>query len=270
MNRLLLWMTVAIILVTNAFVLAHVAHNRTGEPEAVITFTEREAHLSYGTEENSGLALHLVWQQDRPWIDRDPGWFNQAKLESLGFDCSVSLTDLSAEQFYEKALPRMAYVVLEFDGTSWDDFFAKEKARLLSESSKGHNIKEELEDLGKRDSRLIPIDVGNDATRLRGSYPDRTRFLIAPAEVRLVFMREVVGGARKYSKPFIYGHVSLLNRETHVPVEFRGWLDQLRNAEQSTGRKNRMNEGPRYSVTLHYGRSYEPWVVGIKPLTERP
>lgn len=271
MTRLLLWFTVALILATNAFVLSGVAYNRTGEPEAVVTLTEREANLSYGTEENSGLALQLLWQQDRPWLERDPGWFNQAKLESLGFDCSVPLTDISAEQYYRKALPRMAYVVLEYDGKSWDDWFAKEKARLLSASPKRRNIKEELESLGKRDSRLVAIDVGNDAAHLRGLYPDRTRFLIAPAEVHLVFMSEVVGEARKYSKPFIYGHVSLLNQETHVPVEFSSWLDQIRKAEQKSGsgtvrRNERMKEGPRYSVTLQYGRRYEPWVVDIKPL----
>lgn len=276
MTRLLLWLTLVLVLATNAFVLSGVAYNRTDEPEAVVTLTEREANLSYSTEENSGIAVHLLWQQDRLyWPERDPGWFNQAKLESLGFDCSVPLTDVSAEQHYRKALPRKSYVALEYGGKSWDNWFAKQKAKLLSASPKQHNVKEELENLEKRDSRLVAIDVGNDAARLRVLYPDRARFLIAPAEVHLVFMNEVIGEARKYQKPIIYGSFSLLVQEVHVPLEMRAWLDQIHKAEQKSGsgtarRNERMNAGPRYSVTLQYGRRYEPWIVDIKPLTAQP
>ena len=272
MKRLFLWVTLALILLTNAFILSGVAYNRTAEPEATITLTEREANLSYSTEENSGIALHLLWQQDRPyWPERDPGWFNQAKLESLGYDCSVPLTDVSAYQHYRKALPRKAYVVLEYDGKSWNDWFAGQKAKLLSGTRKSYRgVKEEIENLEKTASRLVAIDVGNDAARLRGLYPDRTRFLIAPAEVHLVFMNELIGEARKYQKPFIYGHVSLLNQEVYVPLGLSEWLDQILKAEQRDEKKSkRIKEGPRYNVILQYGRRYEPWVVDIKPMTER-
>ncbi len=276
MTRLLLWLTLVLILATNAFVLSGVAYNRTGEPEAVLTLTEREANLSYSTEENSGLAFRLLWQQDRPyWKERDPGWFNQAKLESLGYDCSVPLTDVSAKQHYRKALPRKAYVVLEYGGKSWNDWFAGQKAKLLSETRKRHDVKEEIENLEKTGSRLVAIDVGNDAVKLRAIYPDRARFLIAPAEVQLEFVNELIDDARKYRKPFIYGNFSLLVEEVHVPLEMRTWLDKIRKAEQKSGsgvmgRNERMKEGPRYSVTLQYGRRYEPWVVEVKPLTAQP
>ena len=67
---------------------------------------------------------------------------NQIKLESLGYDCSVPLTDASAAQHYGKALPRKAYVVLEYGGKSWDNWFAKQKAELLSERQKLHDVKD--------------------------------------------------------------------------------------------------------------------------------
>ena len=282
MTRLLLWLTLALILATNVFVLSGVAYNRTAKPEAVVTLTEREANLSYSTEENSGIALRLSWQQNRPyWPERDPGWLNQAKLESLGYDCSVPLTDVSAEQHYRKALPRKAYVVLEYGGKSWDDWFAKQKAELLSERQKRHDVKDEIESLERTSSRLVAIDVGNDAARLRALYPDRARFLIAPAEVQLVFMNELIDEARKYHKPFIYGSFSLLNQEVHVPLGLSEWLDQIRTVEQkdeqslrfgsrAIRKDERMKEGPRYSATLHYGQRYEPWVVEIKPLAAHP
>jgi len=281
MTRLFLWLALALILATNGFVLAGVAYNRSGEPQAIITLTERDAHISYSTEDNSGLALRLDWQQDsRPYSEeRDPGWFNQAKLESLGFDCSMPLTDVSAEQHYRKTQPRKAYVVLEHGGKSWEAWFAKQKARVVSETRKRHDVEKEIENLEKISSRLVAIDVGIDPVRLRALYPDRTQFIVAPAEVWLVFVNELIDDARKYHKSFLYGSFALLVQEIHVPVELSDWLDQIRKAEQKDemtlrfgSRAKREDEslkqGPRYNATLHYGQKHEPWVVEIKPLTD--
>src|SRR5215472_6318591 len=92
-----------LIVLTNVIVCIGVAYNRGGEPEAEIALTERELPLSYAafrSEENTELALHLRWQSPahrwhalvlapRPEVD----WFDQAKLEAVGYDCSFPLSD---------------------------------------------------------------------------------------------------------------------------------------------------------------------------------
>jgi hypothetical protein len=108
MKRPGLWLGLALILVTNAFVLTGVAYNHSTEPEAVIQLTERELDLSYSVEENTGISLRLEWHQPGSGTYARvevPGWLDQAKLESLGFDCSTHMTDPEAQRRYRKALP---------------------------------------------------------------------------------------------------------------------------------------------------------------------
>ncbi len=81
----------ALILATNAVVLAMVAYNRSGHPEAQLGLTERELLPPYGSRaspEASGLDLELQWRV----LPRDsnpadwggpgglPGWLDREKL----------------------------------------------------------------------------------------------------------------------------------------------------------------------------------------------
>lgn len=93
--------SVGLVVLTNAIVLIGIAYNRGGEPEAEITLTEREVPLSYEafqSDENTELALRLHWQspahrwQALMFESRlEPDWFDQAKLEAVGYDCSLPL-----------------------------------------------------------------------------------------------------------------------------------------------------------------------------------
>ncbi len=274
MKRVGLWTVIALVLGTNALVFTGVASNRSGDGEALLHMTERELPLSSTSEENTGMSVRLTWQQ-QPELDRGlgPSWFDQAKLEALGYDYSVPLTDLSAKLHYSKATPRKAFVVLEYEGDAWRQWLADAEREVQAiaervqrrESSRRHlqSAKDRLERLRKLGSRLIAVDVGADPSRLRRAYPDRTRFIVAPAKVNLVFLGDWTGKDGTYHPPYLGGRISqLLVQHIHVPTEKRGVLAHYA--------RERMYLGPRYSVTIHYGHRYEPWIVGVEPLSQPP
>ncbi|MFQ5932492.1 MAG: DUF4824 family protein [Nitrospiraceae bacterium] len=272
MKRVGLWTAMALVLGTNALVLAMVASNRSDEGEALLRMTERELPLSSTSEENTGMSLRLRWQQ-QPELDRGPGpaWFDQVRLEALGYDCGVPLTDPSAKLHYSKAMPREAFVVLEYEGDAWRQWLADAEREAQAtrervqrrESSRRHlqSANDRLDRLRKLRSRLIAVDVGADPSRLRRAYPDRTRFIVAPAKVNLVFLGDWTGKDGTYHPPYLGGRISqLLVQHIYVPTEKRGLLAHYA--------RERMYLGPRYTVTIQYGQRYEPWIVGVQPLNQ--
>ena len=283
MKRPGLWLGLALILVTNAFVLTGVAYNRSTEPEAVIQLTERESNLSYSVEENTGIALQLAWHQQREYRSytriHEPGWFDQAKLESLGFDCSTPLTDPEADWRYRKALPRQAYVVLEYEGKGWQDLLSAKEQEVQQTAVEVErqerspkvleNAREELERFRMTGSRLVAVDTGLDPSRLRQLYPDRHRFIVLPAEVSLQYVPQT-SDKTGIHPAYLYGRISGLRRdEIHVPLEHRSLLERIRMEDQRAGHSNRYdrtNQEPRYSVVINYGKKREPWIVDVQPL----
>jgi hypothetical protein len=285
MKRPGLWLGLALLLVTNAFVLTGVAYNRSTEPEAVIQLTERESNLSYSVEENTGIALQLAWhqQQYRNYTRiHKPEWFDQAKLESLGFDCSTPLTDPEADWRYRKALPREAYVVLEYEGKGWQYLLATKEQDLehiAHQIERGErspevlkNAREELERLRKTGSRLVAVDTGLDPSRLRQLYPDRHRFIVLPAAVSLQYVPQTTDKAGT-NPAYLYGRISELPRpQIHVPLAHRSLLEKIRKEEQAAGRTGpsrrhwEKDHEPRYSVVINYGKRREPWIIDVLPL----
>jgi hypothetical protein len=287
-----------LVILTNAIVLIGIAYNRGGEPEAEITLTEREVPLSYEafqSEENTELALRLHWQspahrwqvlmfEPRPETE----WFDQAKLEAVGYDCSLPLPDPSAEQYYDKMLPREAFVVLEYGGQAWARWLVewdRDKVFMAEQVNKGKRSKQDLERLNdaydrlpKTGSRLLAVDVGSDPIQLRQRYPERNQFVIVRAQVRLYLAREGKTESGERRSAHLRGEVTqLLVDDIHVPFELQAVLDTLSRHE---GRHGRMSSGtfvspgeakePRYEVTLRYGKRYEPWITAIRPLTISP
>jgi len=285
MNRPGLWLGLALILVTNAFVLTGVAYNRSTEPEAVIHLTERELNLSFSVEENTGISLLLVWHQPQSGIYarvEGPGWLDQAKLDSLGFDCSTPLTDLEAEWRYRKALPRKAYVVFEYEGKGWQNLLdtteqnieriAHQIERKERSPEVLKNAREELDRLRNTGSRLVAVDAGSDPFRLRQLYPDRHRFIVLPAEVNLQYVPQT-SNKTGIHHAYLFGRISELPRpEIHVPMTHRSLLEKIRNEEQQAGRASRYSsrwekdQEPRYSVVVNYGKRREPWIVDVQLL----
>jgi hypothetical protein len=264
----------ALILGTNAVVLAGVAYNRGGEPEARLRLTERElaAPHSWGFErENSGLAMRLQWRVAAPRAASDDsvdygyggyggeaGWLDPAKLTELGFD--LSRIDRHNEEYYTDTLPRDVLLVLELDGPAYraaleraERHVARQEARLAA-SPKDTQIRNSAEGARKlleqaraRHSRLFVADAGLDRATLRGKYPDRARYAIVGGQVRIYRWRDNWKGA-----DLLRGHVSDVNvDEIDVPLELRPVIAR----------------GAGFEAIVSYGRRLEPW---FEAATSRP
>ena len=274
----------AIIVATNVVVLAGVMYNRSGEPTAVLTLTERELSLPYRIGlpgENSGVSLQLRWAQ--PLDEEAPVWLNDEKLSALGFDVETLRGDSAWEAGRRgRSLPREALVVLEYDGAAYRSAVADlqtELAALRAEIEKAQKdggvppasgndketvfmnvareryLRERLGALQAGSTRLYVIDVGVDYAALHRRHPGRN-IVIVPGQVR------VYTDSRKDSqgRHAVYGRVERLNRPTiHVPRPYREQL--LRYA----GERGGPAEGvPRWRITVNWGRRLEPWVIAVE------
>jgi hypothetical protein len=251
----------AVVLLANAFALVHAARNRSGQPDAEITLTERE--LSYYPDpDDSGVVLTLQW------VDRSAllysasltaeelegmTWLNQAKLEELGFDCSVPLTDPKAESFYARQGARTAFLALEYDGPAWQSWL-EWRQRMAEEQAKLTGLKTSIDDDRRSATRLAAIDTARYAAVLRARHPDRGRVLILPAIIRMSLTRGWPAGGGRAARPArLSGYIQEAPSKIHVPRPFSDRLRALR-------------ENPRrYRVQLRYGSLLEPWVISVEP-----
>jgi hypothetical protein len=144
-----LLLAIMLVIVANLIALARARHNRAIIPKVDHVMTERELLLVSSKEDDSGIALRLVWQSlDPDGPDEDP-WLDRSKLEDLGFDIPPAGHD---HEFYDW---RQVLVVLELD--------------------------EEREE----GSRLIAIDAGLDREELARAYGSSPRYIMAPGVVRM-------------------------------------------------------------------------------------
>lgn len=102
-------------------------------------------------------------------------------------------------------------------------------------------------------SRLVAVDAGRDPAALRRRYPDRGRYII---------MRAMVNLSRRKGSHQVRG-VILQDAipQIHVPLPLNRTLAGLSSSPPGPF-------DPHYAVTLHFGRNYEPWVVGVRLLQQ--
>jgi uncharacterized protein DUF4824 len=283
------WLAMLLLLLANAVVFLGVLQNRRGEPDAVLTLTERELQAGVVGQENTGISLRLLWNMSlapgedgdrrpdaRPWLDKE-------KLQALGFDCSVPLTDPRAEIHYRRALPLVRYAVLEFEGPSWQAWLDGERAeieRLRRDVAAGQQTARTLEFRERgfaaaqiSRSRLILIDLGSDPTTLRRQHPDRRRTAIAQAVVRLWLEKPWNATTRTPGEPRLRGYVSdILVSDIHVPRSLRSPLDAATGRGAQAWAMRRSGWGadaprpPRYEATLAFGQRLEPWLTSVRIL----
>ena len=248
MTRTGLALASAIVVVSNLWALGLAAVNRQGEPEATLQLTERELGLVSARTENSAMSLRLKWTD--PSGRREAGWFDRAKLEELGFDCSLPVGRESAKHYATMPV-RRAYVAMEYDGPAWQRYADTLPADADSTTAEGL-------------SHLVLVDVARDAARLRARHPDRTRVVVAQAVVRLVAVQDV-GGPR-----FLKGRVlAILPADLNVPRDLRLTLEPLvSTTERAHGAAQPgaapSPQTPRYVATVRWGRSLEPWIDAVR------
>jgi hypothetical protein len=251
--RKALLIAIATVVVANAATLTMVAINRGGE-EARLVLTERELRLAAPGTENTGISLGLTWR--RPWDQFK--WFDRAKLEAVGYDCSIDPDDPAAEAHYLRArfMQRAAYLALEY------------RPEEIPTRPPGEAIREtaalrERPELDTRRSRLVAIDADIDRAALRARHPDRHRVIIAPASVYLLYEK-----ATDTHPARLRGGVNMVfPSEVCVPKEHRVLLEQIMaGADPQDNPRFRLDHDPRYEVTLVYGSRLEPRITNVVPL----
>lgn len=270
-----------LLVLVNIIVLAGIVYNRSGEPIATITLTERELPLvsysRYDDRENTGLSLRLDWST--AWDDE---WFNKAQLEAIGFDCSLSVNDPKAELHYRKMLPRKTFVVLEYEGSTWKAWLSawqQQMDYMETKAQEGAISNKELERelfyynrTIKTRSRLSVIDAASDAHALRKQYNRLGCYLILPATVRMDYSMQYDSKSPKKESPRLSGRIeNILNGTIYVPKEHRPILEKLmRGSRQKKlddyelyGERKRR---PTYEVKLNIGKRSEPWIVAVREL----
>lgn len=269
-------LALALLLAVNTFVLVGVAWNRRGAPDAELVMTERELPLAWNwsRHENSGVALQLNWNQSR----EEWAWFDRAKLDEL--DIATDGLDDAETSRRDRALPVQAFAVLEYEGPAWERFKARkevERGELDGEVAAGKLTKEDADRRRKEiafalevGSRLFAVDAGRDAEALRVRYPDRARYLIAPAELRAAISWR---DRRQTEKPErrIHGRIERILTDTvHVPRPFHAVLEGVPQGERLHLYRGYYDDATparaHYRVRIAFGRRYEPWVESIGPL----
>lgn len=293
MKRYGLISAIALIVITNVVVLAGVAYNRSGEPDAAVQLTERELSWQkrWGVidKEDTGLSLKLEWSmpgyETYRW-DSSPekNWLNQEKLKELGFNTSFPLADKKAGRFYRRQLSRQAYVVLEFEGETYQGWLAEAQKRVeeiekdLSEEKKPGKIKNLDNDIRRiqqnriTHTHLFAIDAGRDPAALRAHYSDKSKYIITPAvfDISRNYTDKPKDQPGAKAKPYLSGWIRNLSiPQVHVNSDYRSFFTM--DIKTPTLRYHTLeiplsDLEPRYQVTLNYGQRHEPWIAGVKKI----
>ncbi len=261
MKRASLFAAAGIVLIANAFALAHAWRNRAGAVDADLTLTERELQHSYqSNEDDSEVALNLRWNNPElswPW-ERQMSWLDEKTLRELGFDTSVPPSKDAAPEFYQRQRPLRVFVALEYDGPAWrkwmDDLERKAQEHPeLPQANLPKNLRESA-------SRLVAIDASSDATRLRAHYPDRGSVIVVPAVIRIAVEPYDIAVLqnRPRKSPHLVGMIQDIPSSIHVPLPFSYAFRRLPGDRHTA----------KYRVHLRFGASLEPWIVGVEHPTE--
>lgn len=266
---------VALIVVTNAVVLAGVAYNRSGEPESVLRLTERELSIrnwNWPENENSSIDLRLSWRvasgdtDGREW-DYGLYWLKDAQLRELGFDVVDDVdSDAGKERVYKQP-SRRAWLVLEYDGPAYQKALAiarkaAERAAARTQANPGdselqerlNSARGEVRDLERFASRLFVVDAGRDAAALRKRYPDRQHYVVVGGRLDVV-----IGGPTEHDR--MVAQVIEIDAGTiRVPNPYRAIVEPFVQDNRYSNRE------PRFAATVNFGRRFEPWISDLKLL----
>ncbi|MCM5569707.1 DUF4824 family protein [Burkholderiaceae bacterium FT117] len=274
---------VLLILVANAVVLAGVAWNRSGAPEAVLRLGTRELRVPYSQAarvENSGMLLRLQWRvpttpaadargSAADGIGASPAWLDEDRIAALGFEIPRE-GDVAARRLaLARQLSRDVLLVLEFDGPAYRRAVdhARQQAELAEARSRAEpgaaDLKRRAEWAANRlrraetiDSRLFVVDAGLDAAALRAVWPDASRHAIVEGRVRAALV-----GPDETAR--VGGYVSGLNVPAiNVPSGARAALERAL-AASGARRKAGQPIVPGLEIEVAFGRRFEPWIRSV-------
>ena len=258
----------AILVLANGAILMNVARNRAGNPDAIVRLSEREARAFMPPEEQTELmlVLRLEWQTPLGPNGEDT-WFDRSRLEALGVTGLPADGDTTSGPHWLGG-ERVGYVVLELAGPAWERRETAEQARrdsararvdtmagAMAPGEPAHHAGPPPRASSKfPGSRLIAVDVGPDPAALRAKYPDRSRYLILPANYRADFIppaRDSSGAVTTPSR--VTGRITqILPGTLLVPEPLRDSLLGL-----GAGKPDSTTH---YEFTMKVGKRWEAWV----------
>ena len=262
---------VIVVIVANAASLAFVAANRAGEPDAMLTVTERELRLAHASDRDSAQRLDLDVRAGNRWLIQSStgelAWLTVEKLAALGFDCrpprATTVSDLQWSG--SCGLARRAFVAIEYEGSAWSriaDALRRERDKTLQTVDRNESATAAARSIDQQiryGSRLVAVDASLDADSLRRMYADRRRFMILPATISAWI--SVDRRKDPSARPDVGADVRVLTTSLIAPVRYRDRLVRLGPSPYGT-----LENEPRYSVTLIVGRRHEPWIQSIDPI----
>jgi len=260
---------VALILLTNLIALSGVRFNHSGLADSTLQLSQRELRIPYRwrqDNDNNGISLSLQWRFPGSlnaylqYSNNDPGWLDQAKLASIGFNVSVPIDTEPRRTAYQKQLSKPVFLVLEFDGP------AHQQAIELAKKEDADNAKKETEDDKKKNqptalsqelnlnSRLFVVDASLDRETLRAKYPDTRHYSIVRGQIQPRITYD------KKKQPLMTGYIKDVSAQSiNVPVEFRDVFESTRKTQNDGNANN--DKRPPFEATVAFGRRLEPWIV---------
>jgi hypothetical protein len=218
------------------------AWNRSAEPRLVVTLTERELPLWWGSTrdiEHQPLRLRLLFEPRHEPLDAR-NWLPETKLRELGFPLTIPAGDPGAADVYDNLPSRIAWIALEYDGPAWRDI--QRRRELLAEQNRYPPI--------AASSRLVPVDAALDFDTLRVRYP--SGHLIVRGVVGVTYVPPGAGG------PVLHGTLrSIVPTSLAVPAHLRGGFLNL---PENAGAR------PRYEVDVAIGRLGLPYLRSVRPV----
>ena len=273
-SRTLFILALSLVLLVNAFILIGVWYNRSGEAESTVVLTEREVHMPYS------------WRTDQTflrinWRTVSSEWFDQQKLESLGFEFSEA-------EYNTHFIETKVILVLEYDADAYQQAVKVAQRRVESAERKlaqlvaskeiqtelknvlqtelqedlQAELKDEQENLKYEQlsaSRLFVVDAGLDEEKLRAQYSDNQRYILTYG---IVDVRSHMPYDRN-EKPIFSGRIDRLSVERlHIESEMYSKINKLK----SNTRYSRNTMSPRFSLEVHFGQRLEPWIEQLSLL----
>jgi hypothetical protein len=249
------WLGAGLIVVSNVLALGGVFYNRSGEPDSVLRLSERELSMVYNPlRDDSDLAGQVLELEVRV----AKGWVTPDKLTALGFDMGENGTVERRDR-----IERDGFVVLEQNGAGYQAALAAVELELKQEQDTASSEAEqtqaqppsaeyELERLRDVDTRLYVVDADLDAARLRERYPDRSRYSVVRASLRM-------GWEWERRAPRDLGYLLYVDlADLSVPGQWRPVFSRWHPYDRSAEERNKV------SVELAFGKRFEPWITAAE------
>jgi hypothetical protein len=259
---------VGLILLTNLVALLGVAFNHSGVPDSTLQLSQRELEIPYHwrkNSDNSGIALRLLWRfpgsrnEYYQYGDNDPGWLDQGKLASLGFDVAMPINTDRGQAMYRKQRSKPVFLVMELDGLAYQQSIelakkedeADPKKKDGNERARPSALSQEL----NLNSRLFVVDAGLDREALRAKYPDTRHYSIVHGKIRpnIIYSKE--------KQPLMSGYINVVGAQSiNVPLEFRSIFEPMQKRNQKFD-YGAVDKRTAFEATVAFGRRLEPWIA---------